>query len=414
MAIMPPTREYSPPLEATAESGIEFDLLDLLVVMAERKLTIILATVIGLFLAMVVVLLMHPVFTAKVVIMPPQQGQSSAALVSQLGSLASLTGLGGSASRDPNDLYLAILESNTVAEAVVKRLGLQAVYHTKTLSLARFKLTSMSKFLSEKGGMISIAVKDQDPHRAADIANAYVDELHAINERLIIGEASVRRMFFSKQLTLEKDRLTDAEIALKQTQESTGAVSPTGQTGVVIQQVAQLQAQIISREVQLDAMRTSSTDQNPDVIRLNTELEGLREQIRQLESGGTSKGRAPGDISLSSRVLPEAQLAYLRKERDVQYHVLIFDLIARQFEAARLDEAKAAPVIQILDPAQPPDRKSGPYRALWTLLGGIFGFILGCVSVVASYVYARVTAVEVHARRIDRLRRALSFGSVNH
>ena len=126
MAIMPTTREYSPPLEAAAQTGIEFDLLDLLLVMAERKFTIILATIIGLFLGMVLVLLMHPTFTAKAVIMPPQQGQSSAALVTQLSSLASLTGLGNAGSlRDPNDLYLAIVQSNTVADAVIKRLGLR-------------------------------------------------------------------------------------------------------------------------------------------------------------------------------------------------------------------------------------------------------------------------------------------------
>jgi tyrosine-protein kinase Etk/Wzc len=408
MAMMPPTIEYRPPLEAAAPSGIEFDLLDLLLVMAERKKTIILATLIGLFLAMGLVMLVHPTFTAKAVIMPPQQGQSSAALISQLGSLASLTGLtGGAGLKDPNDLYLAILESKTVADGLIKRLDLQTVYHTKKLSEARFILAGSSKFVSNLGGMISIEVKAQDPHQAAQIANAYVDELHAINSRLVIGEASVRRLFFSQQLALEKDRLTDAEIALKQTEEQTGAVSPSGQTGVVIGQVAQLQSQIISREVQLDAMHTSSTDQNPDVIRLNTELESLRQQLRGLET--LRKDRRPGDISLSSRVLAADQIEYLRKQRDVQYHTLIFDLIARQFEAARLDEAKAAPVIQVLDPAEAPEKKSGPFRALWTLIGGILGFLYGCSRVIASYVYDRVAADEIYAQKLGQLRRALRF-----
>jgi tyrosine-protein kinase Etk/Wzc len=405
MAIMPPTREYRPPSEA---SGIEFDLLDLLLVILERKYTIMVATLIGMLVTTALVLLIHPTFTARAVIMPPQQGQSSAALVSQLGSLASLTGLsGGGGLKDPNDLYLAILQSNAIADALIKRLNLQATYHTRKLSEARGKLAGNSKFVSDKGGMISISVKDEDPHRAAQIANAYVDELHSINSRLVIGEASVRRLFFSQQLGLEKDRLTDAEIALKQTEEQTGAVSPAGQTGVVIGQVAQLQSQIISREVQLDALHTSSTDQNPDVIRLNTELESLRQQLRDLES--VHKDRKPGDISLSSRVLAEDQLAYLRKQRDVQYHTLIFDLIARQFEAARLDEAKAAPVIQMLDPAEPPDRKSGPFRALWTLIGGVLGFLYGCGRVIGSYVYGRVAADEVYAQKLGQFRRALRF-----
>jgi tyrosine-protein kinase Etk/Wzc len=406
--MMPTTQEYSPPLEAAAQSRIEFDLLDLLLEMARRKVTIILATIIGLILGTILVLLIHPTFTSKAVILPPQQGQSSAALVTQLSSLASLTGLGnGAALRDPNDLYLAIVQSNTVADALVKRLNLEAVYHVKKLSDARARLAASSKFVSEKGGMISITVKDEDPHRAADIANAYTDELHSINSRLVIGEASVRRNFFGQQLALAKDRLTDAEIALQQTEESTGAVSPVGQTGVVIQQIAQLQSQMIGREVQLDALRTSSTDQNPDVIRLNSELAGLREQVTQLES--VQKARKPGDISLSSRSLPQDQVVYLRKQRDVQYHTLIFDLIARQFEAARLDEAKASPVIQVLDPAQPPDRKSGPFRALWTLAGGVLGFFFGCSRVIGSYVFARVEADEMSAKRLDQFRRALRF-----
>jgi uncharacterized protein involved in exopolysaccharide biosynthesis len=410
MAIMPPTREYSPPIEAPVQTGIEFDLLDLLLVMAERKSTIILSTVIGLFLFMGLVLLMHPTFTATAVILPPQQGQSSAAMISQLGNLAALTGLGsGAGLKDPNDLFLAVLQSKTVEDGLIKRLGLIDAYHVHKLSDARRILAAISKFASEKGGMISITVKDDDPRRAARIANAYVDELHDINSRLIIGEASLRRNFFAQQLALEKDRLTDAEIALQQTEESTGAISPMGQTGVVIGQVAGLQSQIISREVQLDALRTSSTDQNPDVIRMNTEIEGLKAKLREMES--VQEGRKPGDISLTSRSLPADQVLYLRKQRDVQYHTLIFDLIARQFEAARLDEAKASPVIQVLDPAEPPDRKSGPYRALWTLVGAILGFLFGSSRVIGSYVYGRLVADEASAQRLGQFRRALSFRS---
>jgi tyrosine-protein kinase Etk/Wzc len=408
MAIMPPTTEYSPPREAT-QVGIEFDLLDLLLVMAQRKNTIILTSVIGMFITTGLVLLMQPVFTAKAMVLPPQQGQSSSGLLSQLGSFAALAGLGSSGQKDPNDLYLAVLQSNTVADGLIKRLNLMTAYKVKKLSDARRMLAAGSKFVSERGGMISITIKDADPHRAAQIANAYVDELHDINSRLIIGEAGVRRNFFSQQLALEKDRLTDAEIALQQTEEKTGAISPMGQTGVVISQVAALQSQIISREVQLDALRTSSTDQNPDVIRLNTEIAGLRQQMSGLEA--LQKGRKPGDISLTSRSLPEDQVAYLRNQREVQYHTFIFDLIARQFEAARMDEAKASPLIQVLDPAEAPERKSGPFRALWTLSGLILGFVFGCIRVVSSYVHSRVVADPDNAAKLAQFRRALSFRS---
>ena len=142
---------------------------------------------------------------------------------------------------------------------------------------------------------------------------------------------------------------------------------------------------------------------------MNSEIEGLKAKLRDMES--IQRGRKPGDIMLTSRSLPEDQVLYLRKQRDVQYHTLIFDLIARQFEAARLDEAKASPVIQVLDPAEPPDRKSGPFRALWCLVGGFLGFLYGSSRVIGSYVYSRVVADEANAVKLAQFRRALRFRS---
>jgi uncharacterized protein involved in exopolysaccharide biosynthesis len=239
------------------------------------------------------------------------------------------------------------------------------------------------------------------------MANAYVDELYKLNNRLAIGGAAQRRLFFERQLAQEKDRLADAEVAMKKTEEATGVIAPSGQTETIIRQVAQLQAEITSREVQLDALRTSSTEQNPDVIRLNSELSGLRAQLRDLESG-TGK-HAPGDISITTANVPQAGLEYIRKERDVKYHQLLFDLLARQYEAARMDEAKAAPVIQVVDPALPPDRKSAPFRALWALVGCAMGFLLSTGWVFASHIYQRMAADEEQSRRLAVLRQELKL-----
>jgi tyrosine-protein kinase Etk/Wzc len=400
---------HDAPVDKSSATAREFDILDVLLILAARKSMIFLASVAGFAIGVGLVLLVAPSFTAKTLIMPPEQEQSSSsALLGQFGALASLTGVGSSLGlKNPADLYIGILQSESVADSMIKRFDLMRLYQAKRQSEARFKLKDASKFVAGKDGMISISVIDHDPHRAAAMANAYVDQLYGLNNRLALGAASQRRLFFEQQLAQEKDRLADAEVALKKTEESTGVIAPSGQTETIIRQVAQLQAEITSREVELDALRTSSTEQNPDVIRLSSELTGLHSQLRDIENG-TGK-RAPGDISITTANVPQAGLEYIRKERDVKYHQFLFDLLARQYEAARIDEAKAAPIIQVVDPALVPDKKSAPYRALWALVGCALGFSLSCMWVLASHIYQRLAADEQQGRRLAALRQELQL-----
>jgi uncharacterized protein involved in exopolysaccharide biosynthesis len=398
------------PVEGSAAASREFDILDVLLILAARKRLIILMSVAGFVLGIGLVLLVAPSYTAKATILPPQQEQSSSsALLGQFGALASMSGLGSSLGiKNPADLYIAILQSQTVTDAMIKRFDFIRLYHPKRMSDARLMFQRNAKFVAGKEGMISISFVDGDPRRAAAIANAYVDELYNLNTRLALGAASQRRLFFEQQLAQEKDKLADAEVALKVTEEATGVIAPSGQTENIIRQVAQIQAEITEREVELGALRTSSTDQNPDVIRLTTELSSLRSQLRDLESAAGAK-HAPGDISITTANVPEAGLAYIRKERDVKYHQLLFDLLARQYEAARMDEAKSAPVIQVVDPALPPDRKSAPFRALWALVGGTLGFLFSSGYVLSSFVYRRLAADEQQGRRLALLRQELKL-----
>ena len=394
------------PLE-TSKSEPEFDLLDLLLVLAARKRVIFLATIACMaIVAILVYFVISATFTGKAVIMPPQQEQSSAsALLGQFGALASMTGVGSSLGlKSPNDLYIGILQSNTIADSLIKQFDLMRLYHAHRISTARAALAARSKFVSGKDSLISISVEDHDPHRAAEMANAYVTELHNLNDHLAITQASQRRVFFERQLVQEKDRLADAEVALRKTEESTGVIAPSGQTQTIIRQIAELQAEITSREVELDALRMSSTAQNPDFVRLNTELDSLRGQLRDLESGHGK--HAPGDISITTANVPQAGLEYVRKERDVRYHQLLYDLLARQYEVARIDEAKAAPVIQVVDPALPPDRRSG-HRLLWVLIAGFLGFCFSCAWALVAHAYRHMETNEAHGGRLAALKQEL-------
>jgi uncharacterized protein involved in exopolysaccharide biosynthesis len=357
------------------------DLLDVMLIFARRKWLILAWALAGLLIAIIAIFRAPTLYKAETTIMPPQQEQSSAALLSQLGALTAFAGVGSNLGlKNPADLYIAILQTNLVADSMVDRFHLMDVYKIPDREGAAGMLRKRSKFIADKTGLIQITVEDKDPKQAVKLVNGYADQLFEQNNRLAIGAASQRRQFFEQQLAREKDRLADAEIAMKQTQQSTGVLQLTGQAQTIIAQESNIQANITSHEVQLGALLTSSTEQNPDVIHLRTELTGLREQLQQLQKGTSGQ-------MLTQHEFPAAGLEYIRKERDVQYHQTLYDLLARQLEAARIDEAKASPQVQVLDPPLLPRVRSWPKPFLFMLIGVVVGTMLGCIRVGVIYIY---------------------------
>jgi uncharacterized protein involved in exopolysaccharide biosynthesis len=213
---------------------------------------------------------------------------------------------------------------------------------------------------------------------AAALANAYVEELHRQNSRLALTEAASRRQFFEKQLDVEKEALHQAELGLRQTQERTGVVQITSQMDASIRAIGQMRAEIAGREVALRTMAQSVTEQNPEYVRLATELQALRGQLRRLEQ---SDGSRAGDPLIPARSMAAAGLDYVRMLREVKYRETLLDALTRQYEAAKVDEAKQAPVLQVVDHAAAPDQKSGPSRLLMVLLGMAGGGVCGVAAV---------------------------------
>jgi uncharacterized protein involved in exopolysaccharide biosynthesis len=274
-----------------------------------------------------------------------------------------------------------------VADALIRRFDLLRVYREKKMSRARQDLENASGIVVGKEGFVSISVEDKDPRRAPEIANAYVDELRKLTQDLAVTEAGQRRIFFERQLELAKNNLADAEQALKETEQTTGLIQLDGQAKAIIESVVKLRAAIAAKEIELHARRLFSTEQNPDVQLGEQHLSGMRAQLALLEkqSGGPGDvlGHAHGNVQVPVGNVPEAGLQYVRKLRDVKYAETLFELLAKQYEAARLDEAKTAAVIQVLDPAIEPDRKSSPPRAWIVGIVTLLGFF-GAVAYVLS------------------------------
>jgi capsule polysaccharide export protein KpsE/RkpR len=296
------------------------------------------------------------------------------ALAGQLSAFGAGDLLGGV--KNSGELYAGILKSRSVTGELVKRFDLTQVYRVKKASLAESILSSNIEInVDSKSGIVTVGVTAKSPVLAHDLASGLMDELRETNGRLALGQSSQRRLFFEQQLAKEKDDLEDAEVELKKTEEQSGLIEPSGQTETEIGTIAQTQAQIEVREVQLAALRDSATEQNPEVIRLRSEIDDLQGQLGRLQRGSNSKSTA----TIPTSKVPELQLEYVRKEREVKYHEALFDMLSRQYEAARLDEARDSPVLQVLDPASYPDTKSSPKRSYYMLGGLMLGFVGSCV-----------------------------------
>jgi len=389
------------PVDSLNSGGSEVSLIELLTVLLQRKWFILGVSLAAAILMGILASLIHPTFKAEASILLPQQQQSSLAALSGLaglagGSVATSLGL-----KNPGDLYIGILGSRTIADAIIERFHLQQVYRKKLASQTQKALSGHVSFTSGKDSLIRIAVEDEDPRRAANMANAYVEELYKQNSRLALTDAAHRRLFFEQEVDKSKEALAEAETALKNTEQATGMVAPSGQTEILIRSEAQLRAEIASREVKLQAMRSYATDENPEIETVKSEIGTLQSQLRQLEAKGGAES------SVSANRLTDSSLEYMRKFREVKYQETLFELLAKQYEAARIDEAKEAPMIQVMDKAEVPDRKSWPPRLLFVAAGGMVTFVLSCVWVLIRQAVRRLSEMPGHAAELAALQNAL-------
>jgi uncharacterized protein involved in exopolysaccharide biosynthesis len=257
--------------------------------------------------------------------------------------------------------------------------------------------------------MIHISVEDRDPRRAADLANGYVDQFRIQSQHLAIGEASQRRLFFEQQLEQSKDNLANAEEAMKETEQKTGVIQLDSQARALIESAASLRAEVAAKEVQIQGMRTYATGENSQMVQAQQELESMRAQLAKL---GGSEDSASGGLIVPKGQVPEAGLEYVRKLRDVKYNETIFDILARQFEAAKLDEAKQGALVQVIDPAVPPDKRSFPKRGLIVIGTTMVGFFIGIFVALFQAGFRRLKDDSDAAQKLRILRGYLSINSL--
>ena len=377
-------------------------LLDLLIVLAKHKTLVLGLPAAAAVVSVIVSLLLPNIYTGTTKVLPPQQSQSTSAVLAQLGSLAGLAGGAVSGVKNPNDLYVGMLKSRTVTDNLIQRFDLNKLYEQKFQSETRRRLARETRIVAGKDGIITVEVDDEDPKRAAELANGYVDELFKLTKVLAVTEASQRRLFFERQLGQAKENLARAEASTRLALEKGGLVLVEGQGRVMAETSARLRAEITVKEIQIGAMRTFASEQNPELQRTQQQMEVLKRELARTE--GTSGSRAGSSAQTNGKGIEN-----LRLLREMKYNEVTYELLARQYEIAKIDEAKDSAIIQVMDKAIEPDRKSRPRRSLIVLLSVLVTFLLAIVWAFALEAVARSNQDPLGADRWQVLKRHIAL-----
>lgn len=400
----PTEREILEPYQAESE----ISLLDGVILILKRKRFILRFVLGATILAAIVSLLLPVQYEAKVVLLPPAQNSSIASsLIGELGGMGGLGSLaalaGGSLGlKNPADMYVSLLTSETVEDALIQRFGLMQEYKTKRMSDTRKELENRTTAVAgAKDGLIRISVEDHDPKRAAEIANGYIQEFQRLSASLAITEAARRRLFFQKELEQTKESLTAAENAMTQTEKTTGVLQIDSQARALVESAAVLRAQVAAKQVQIEGMRSFAAEDNPELVLAKQELAALQLQLQRVAGSSQDTG---SDINLTKGRVTQAGMEYLRRYRELKYQETVYELLAKELEIAKLDEAREGSAVQVVDPALPPDKKSSPHRTLIVLGAMILSFFFAVFWVALRQRFASASELPENRDRIRTIR----------
>lgn len=296
-----------------------------------------------------------PSYTAKASFLPQQQQQSN--ISSALATLGPLVGLTGQAPRNSADQFVALMQSAAITNRIIDRFDLVKLYEADYRQDARNQLLGSVRIsVGKKDGLIYLEADDRDPKRAAALANAHIEELQSLVSRLAITEAQQRRRFFEAQLKQARDNLTKAQVALQGSGFSRGALR--AEPKAAAEEYARLKTEVMRTEVRVQALRGYLNDGATELTQAQASLATLRQQLAQAESAGN--GASAG-----------ADSDYITKYREYKYQETLYELFARQYEVARVDESRDGATLQVVDTALPPEKRSGPRKARIAVSAGL-------------------------------------------
>ena len=365
--------------ENPARDEVEINLLDYWYVLAKHKRILFFITGISFISSIIISLYLPKIYTATTSILPPQQEEIG--MISKLPGGFSNLASGFLGKSSPVDLWLGILKSNSIRDSIIDRFDLMNVFNLSKRDEAQAYLAGTIRISKSKENIVSITVEDQDPERAAEIANAYVEELDQINQNIVTTSGRRMRIFVEERLKEASVELSRAEEAIKDFQETTRTIKLDTQSKAIIEAIGTIKGRLMAKEVQLKTLQSFATPTHPNVELLRTEVNELEESLRELLEGKKHPGNpSPEDIFIPTQKLPDLGLQFVRLMREAKIQETLFGLLTQQYEMARIQEAKDTPTIQVLDIATVPETRSKPKRKqiviLTTLIAAFFSVFL--------------------------------------
>jgi uncharacterized protein involved in exopolysaccharide biosynthesis len=377
------------------ESGYRLSWLDHVLILAENLKILVVMPLTAVGLALLFSYLSDDTFSATTrLLVPQQQNNLASALAAQVGVLGG-PALAAAGVKNQSDIYVAMLKSRSVADALIAKYGLKQRFQVDLDEEARRELATRTRITAGRDGLISVTVDDSDPRGAADIANGYVDALLALTQTLAVTEAGQRRLFFERQLHQSKQDLARAELALRGAGINEATLNTAPQSALEF--LAAIKAKATAQEIKVAALRSFMTEHNPEFKQAQHELAALRAQLAKIENNDVTGTNGRG-------------AEYVGRLRDFKYQESLFELMAKQYELARLEEAREGAVVQVVDLAIPPELPSRPRRSLLAFVSALCALIIAIFVVMVAQALRNTAADPAGAEKLRRLKAALLLG----
>lgn len=387
---------------------VESTIFDYIIVILKHKEFIIKTVLAAVVIAAVFSLFIPPTYLAETKILPPSSGNSSmaSAFASQLGAMGVTAGLG---SKTTSDLYLNLLKSRPVLDYVVAKLNLKKIYGIASQETVRSSVAAgLIARDDKKSGILTIGFQCKNPQMAADIANSFVEGLQNLNNRLAVTEAGQRRLFFEEQLRNAKESLIRSEDAMKAFQQRTGTIKIDDEAKAIMENVAEMRAKVSAKEVQLRVMKSYATSENPDLQRLNDETAAIKEELRKMESKSRIEDEAVSNVGKISSLSTE----YLRRVREYRYNESLYEILMKQYGAAKMDESRDSAIIQVIEKAEAPEKRIKPQRKQIVLRALFITFFLTVVFVFLKTYFCNLALSPVVKGKMQQTMNHLDFSQI--